>query len=124
MKLLLDEMWSPAIAEQLRRRGHDAIASLERDDLRGLSDDAVLDLARSLRRVVVTRDVGDYAGLARRLRGEDRDHHGVVLVSPRRFSAAAEGIGALVRALDALLKEHRGNDDLVNDVMWLGSNTA
>lgn len=116
-------MWSPAVAEQLRRRGHDAVASLERDDLRGLSDEAVLDLARSLRRIVVTRDVGDYAELARRLRSEDRDHHGVVLVSPRRFSAAAEGIGALVRALDALLQDHTGDDDLVNDVMWLEGGT-
>jgi len=119
LRLLLDEMCSPAIAEQLRRRGHDVLAALERDDLRGLSDEDVLELAALERRVVVTFDAGDFSRLALRFRAEERDHHGVILVSPRRFSASADGIGALVRALDAVIKAHPSDDDLVNDEMRL-----
>ncbi len=63
MRLLLDEMWSPEIAKQLRRREHDVISALDRDDVRVLSDEDLLELARKERRVVVTRDVGDYSRL-------------------------------------------------------------
>lgn len=121
LKLLLDEMCSPAVAEQLRRRGHEAIAALERDDLRGLSDEALLELARREARVLVTFDVGDLSQLDLHLRAEARDHQGVILVSPRRFAASAAGIGELVRALEAVLEAHPGDDDLVNDRLWLES---
>lgn len=121
LRLLLDEMWSPTIAEELRRRGHDVAATLESDELRGLSDEALLEFARSARRVIVTQDVGDSSELLLRWSSEDRDHHGVILVSPRRFSSSTSGVGALVRALDAVLRAHPGDDDLVNDRMWLES---
>jgi predicted nuclease of predicted toxin-antitoxin system len=56
VKLLLDEMLSPGIAEQLRERGHDvqAIAASEHAEL---DDPEVLDIARSQRRAVVTNNV-------------------------------------------------------------------
>jgi len=114
-------MWSPAIAEQLRRRGRDAIAALQRDDLRGLSDEALLEHATAEHRVLVTRDVGDFSELALRLRADDRDHHGIILVPPHRFSASRAGSGALVVALDAVLKGRPGDRDLVNEVLWLES---
>ncbi len=119
MRLLLDEMWSPVIAEQLRRRGHDVVASVERDDLRGLSDEEVLRAAVVDRRVVVTRDVGDFSQLIVRWRAEDRDHWGVILVSPRRFSASIAGVGPLVRALHAILRAYPGEKDIVNARLWL-----
>ena len=40
LKLLLDEMYSAAIAVQLRRRNHDVIAVLERSDLRRQTDES------------------------------------------------------------------------------------
>ncbi len=119
MRLLLDEMWSPVIAEQLRRRGHDVVASVERDDLRGLSDEEILRAAALDRRVLVTRDVGDFAELIARWRAEDRDHWGVILVSPRRFSASIAGVGPLVRALHAVVKAGQADDDLLNTRLWL-----
>ena len=120
MRLLLDEMWSPAIAKQLRRRRHDVVCALERDDVRGISDEEFLELARFERRVVVTRDVGDFSRLALQFRAEERDHQGIILVSPRRFSASATGIGALVRAVEAVLKTHPPDDDFVNHTIWMG----
>jgi predicted nuclease of predicted toxin-antitoxin system len=46
VKILLDEMWSPEIARQLRSRGFDVVAVVERSDLRSASDDDVLAVAR------------------------------------------------------------------------------
>ena len=116
---MLDEMWSPVIGAQLRRRGHDVVASAERDDLRGLSDEELLRAAGADREVVVTRDVGDFSQLITRWRAEDRDHWGVILVSPRRFSASRAGVGPLVRALETILKAHPGEKDLMNMRLWL-----
>lgn len=64
MKLLLDEMWPPAIAAELRERGHDAVAAAERPDLRGRPDEVVFAAALEEARAVVTEDVADYRSLA------------------------------------------------------------
>lgn len=120
MRLLLDEMWSSTIAEELRSRGHDVVAAAATDQVRGLSDEALLAYAKSERRVVATRDVGDFSELALRLQAEGRDHYGVILVS-HRFSTSKPGIGRIVRALEAVLREHPGDDDLVSAVIWLSN---
>ncbi|WP_445147790.1 DUF5615 family PIN-like protein [Baekduia sp. Peel2402] len=62
MKLLLDEMLSPVIAELLHSRGYDvqAIAASAHAEL---SDPEVLDLARSQQRAVVTNNVRDFRPL-------------------------------------------------------------
>lgn len=71
--------------------------------------------------MIATRDVGDCARLALRFHAEERDHWGIILVSPRRFPASTRAIGLLVRALDVVLKAHPRDDDLVNEHMWLES---
>ncbi len=114
-------MCSPAIAERLRQSGHDVVATLERDDLRGLSDELLLTLAGTERRALATFDLGDFSRLAARFRAEEREHHGLVLISPRRFSPSAEGVGAIVRALDGVLRTHLGDDELLNAYIWLGA---
>lgn len=95
------------------------VAALERDELRGLADEDLLSSAAAERRATVTFDVGDFSRVALRFRAVERDHWGVILVSPRRSSTSADGIGALVRALDAALKARPGEEDLVNDTLWL-----
>lgn len=119
LRPLLDEMCSPRIAEQLRARGHDVVGALERDELRGLSDEDLFVWAAQDRRAIVTFDVGDLSELALRVRAAEQHHCGVILVPSRRFSPSATGIGALVRALDAVLGAHPGVGDLVNDTLWL-----
>ncbi len=64
MKLLLDEMGAPEIASQLRRRGHDVIAIAEQPKLRGMSDQAMFELAQRKGYAIVTDNVVDFIPLA------------------------------------------------------------
>ena len=63
MRLLLDEMLSPAIARELRERGHDVLAITEHAGWAALSDPEVLAVARTERRAVVTNNLRDYRPL-------------------------------------------------------------
>ena len=102
LKLLLDEHLSPEIARQLRERGHDVIAVGERADLRGRPDRVHFASLPAEQRAIVTRDLADFRPLlAEELRGGGQTH-GLVCV-PARFPLNRDGIGRLVRALDALL---------------------
>jgi predicted nuclease of predicted toxin-antitoxin system len=118
VRLLLDEHLSPAIAESLRRSGHDAVAVAERDDLRGRRDSAILAAATSEGRSVVTADVADFVVIGARRLPSKQPHKGVILVARRAFPRSSS-IGPIVRALDALLTAHPGDDDLVGDMIWL-----
>lgn len=103
MKLLLDEMLSARIAGGLRRRGHDVMAVVERPCLRGSPDPEIFEVAQREGRVVVTYNRDDFLALDRQFRQEGRDHHGLVVLNPRRFPQGAPTVGALVRSIDALL---------------------
>ena len=103
MRLLLDEMLSSVIAEQLRGRGFDVEAVDERLDLRSSPDLDVFEHAQREARAIVTYDRDDFLALDRRYRDEGRDHHGIVIVNTRRFPQAAVTTGALLASLEALL---------------------
>jgi hypothetical protein len=103
VRLLLDEMYPATIAEGLRERGHDAVAVVERPELRNVPDDELFALAQAEQRVVVTENVRDFVPIVNDhdLRGDA--HHGVVLVNPRRYvRGSPRTVGAMVRALDVL----------------------
>lgn len=114
MKLLLDEMWPGSVAEQLRQRGHDVVAVVERPDLRGQPDDVVFATAQVEGRAVVTENVSDFLRLA-----AGASHHaGLVLTSNRRFPRGdARTIGRLVAALEALLS---AQEPIAPFEYWLG----
>lgn len=99
MKLLLDEMLSADIAEQLRKRGHDATAVEENPTLRGLADSDLFDQAQQDGRTLVTYNREDFLALDRVYRDQGRDHHGLVILHPRRFPQGARTTGALIAAL-------------------------
>lgn len=103
MRLLLDEMISAVIAEQLRARDRDVEAVSELPELRGLSDDELFQYARDAGRCVVTYNRDDFLELDRRLRGQNRAHSGIIILNPRRFPQGAASIGTIVAALDQLI---------------------
>lgn len=94
-------MVPPAIAEQLRRRGFDAAAVADLDDLRGRPDVEVLERATSEARVVVTYDRDDFLDIGHAWREQGIHHSGIVILNRRRFPQGPDSIGALVRSLEA-----------------------
>lgn len=109
MKLLLDEMWPPDIAIQLRHRGHDVEAVTERPELRGQSDPVVFTVAQAEERAVVTENVIDYRPLAAEAISRGHSHCGLILTSNRRFPRHdSRTLGRLVTDLHELLS--RGLD--------------
>lgn len=104
-RLLLDEMLSGAIADQLRRRGYDVVAVVEDVSLVSTPDDDLLALAAKLQRVLVTANIGDFVAIAGDWRAGGRVHHGIVYVAYRTFGQDRSFIGALVDALVALYRD-------------------
>ncbi len=107
MRLLLDEMYSDAVAVKLRGRGHDAVSARESDPaLAGASDDEVLTAAAARGQCLVTENVRDYRPLETALLAEGRHHHGIIYTTDRQFPRGdPRTFGLLVKALDALLKD-------------------
>ena len=83
--LLLDEMLSGAIAEQLRARDLDAVAVVESPRLIGTPDEELLAYAAGQERVLVTANIGDFAAIVTEWRGTGREHAGLVYVTVERF---------------------------------------
>jgi hypothetical protein len=109
LKLLIDEMYPPAIAEQLRDRTHDAEAVTERSELRALADADVFALAQQERRAVVTENIDDFSVIATGYDQRGKAHHGLVLVPPGSYPRGRAGtIGRMATELDGLLAEHPG----------------
>lgn len=105
MKLLLDEMYPPAVAAELRRRGRDAVSVHDPESPvpTGSSDPDVFAAARAGARALVTENVRDYRTLDASLVAGGAQHDGLVYTSNRRFPRGDPAtLGALVRALDAL----------------------
>jgi hypothetical protein len=109
LKLLLDEMYPPAIAEQLRRRGHDADAVAARAELRALADPEIFAVAQRAQRAVVTENIDDFSTIADTHDRGGQTHHGLVLLHPQRHPRGnPRTIGRMVTALERLLHERPG----------------
>lgn len=88
MKLLLDEMHAPAVAEALSRDSLDVRAVAGEDLLRGVSDAELLALAAADGRALVTENVRDFMRLHHEWVGVRKAHAGIVLTRPRKFGRA------------------------------------
>lgn len=110
--VLLDEMYPPALAQQLRELGHDVLAVAAEAELVGADDATVLSAALEQRRVLVTENVRDCAILTRQ-----RTHHGMVFVNGQRWPRTPAGIPVLLAALATTVQA--GNLPGVDEVRWL-----
>jgi hypothetical protein len=108
LKLLLDEMYAPDVALELRERGHDvaSVHDAASPVLSGASDPEVLSAARAEDRALVTENVRDFRPLEASLIARGEHHPGLVYTSNRQFPRGHSATtGQLVRALDALLRQ-------------------
>jgi hypothetical protein len=119
LKLLLDEMYSEKIAEQLRARGHDVVCVTEREDLRSVEDEALLLHMVQERRVIVSDNWRDFGPILTKMGVEETPHYGVIFTSGRRLPRSKESIGLYVHVLEEFLIAHPLEDALLNISVWV-----
>jgi basic membrane lipoprotein Med (substrate-binding protein (PBP1-ABC) superfamily) len=106
--LLLDEMFSGAIAEQLRAKGHDVIAVVADPAVVGLSDDQILAHATDTRRALVTANIKDFMPLDAQYRAAGQTHAGLIFISSKTFRQDRAYTAAITGALSALFDQDPG----------------
>jgi hypothetical protein len=99
--LLLDEMFSAALAEQLQSRGHDVQAVAGNPATMGLPDEQILLIAAEAGRALVTANIRDFQPLDAAFLAAGRRHAGLVFVSSKTFP---QNRGRAWDVLQALLK--------------------
>lgn len=104
MKLLLDEMYPPALAEALRSAGLAAFTAAELG-LAGSSDPDLLAAAAVGGYVVLSENVADFARIATDHVVSGGHHPGVLIALSSRFSRRASGIHTIVAAALAVADE-------------------
>lgn len=106
MRLLLDANLSPrGIAAPLRTAGHDVLALAEDPTLEGLDDPAVLELAASEKRLLITRNSRDFAPLAREWAEAQRPHAGIILIWTLDHSQFRKIVEGIERCIDQLPRQ-------------------
>ena len=101
--LLLDEMFSPGIAAELRQLGHDVLAVADRPDLRSKPDEEIFAWATAQKRWLLTENVKDFRPILLRALQAGPPGAGVLFTSSRTFPRSRKNPGPLVRALDGWL---------------------
>jgi len=104
VKLLLDEMHAPSIADVLSEHSWDVLAVASTAELRGIADSDLLAHASTSGRALVTENIVDFASLASQWATENRTHAGLIYTNPKRFNRATLAYpGDLITALHAFL---------------------
>ncbi|MGH9079850.1 MAG: DUF5615 family PIN-like protein [Acidimicrobiales bacterium] len=101
MKLLLDEMYPPALAEALRGIGIEAFTASELG-LAGRSDPDLLAAGASEGYALLTENVADFARVAGERLTSGGHHPGVLIALSSRFSRRPGGINAIAVAVLAV----------------------
>jgi hypothetical protein len=96
-------MFSGAIAEHLRAKGHDVLAVVANPALVALPDEQILAHAASTGRALVTANIKDFVPLDARYRAASQAHAGLILVSAKTFPQDRSYTVAITNALSALL---------------------
>jgi len=96
VRLLLDEMFPPVIAMQLRERDHDVVAVADDPQLRAMTDRDLMAWAAERGRRIVTENVRDFRPLVI----DDPTGPGVLFTSGRTFPRNKRGVGRLIAAID------------------------
>jgi hypothetical protein len=116
-RLLLDEMISAKIAVQLRERGLDVQAVLERRELVTYPDEALLEVATREKRTLITKNIVDFGPLSQQWAADGRSHAGLIFISTKTFPEAKDWIGAVTSALAHA--SERGQLPGLGEVVWL-----
>ncbi|MFI6073710.1 DUF5615 family PIN-like protein [Actinoplanes sp. NPDC051343] len=117
IRLLLDEMFSPTVAEALRAQGHLVVALVERPEMRAMPDEEVFAWAAAQRCWLLTENVKDFQPIKLRALQANASIAGLLFTSSRTFPRSRQHIGPLVDALDAWLTKGPPEPPIIED--WL-----
>ena len=118
MRLALDQHYSTQIAVELRRRGHDVVAAVEKG-WEAEDDERLLMRCETEERALLTNNVGDFVVIARSWATQGRRHLGLTFTSDASMPRGRDTIGRYVDALESLLVANAGDTDFVDRVHWL-----
>jgi Domain of unknown function (DUF5615) len=117
VRLVLDEMFSPAIAAALRDLGQDVIAVAERGELRAMNDDDVFAWATSQGALAAHRERQRLPAHPATSTTSRHCHHGIVYTSSRAFPRSRKNPGPLIQAIHAWMVNGPPEAPLTED--WL-----
>lgn len=118
MKLAFDHHYSRIIAEELRNKGHDAVAAVERGWDRE-DDEPLLARCAAEQRALVTNNVADFTAIAQSWTAQGRQHAGLIFTSDTSLPRTRGTIGTYLQLLDELLARHPEPDSFTDRVHWL-----
>ena len=104
MKLLIDEMYPPALALALRAADIE-VSTVAELGLAGSSDPEVFAAAVARGDALLTENVSDFARIAADHVGAGQHHPGVLIALSSRFARRPAGFGPLVDAVRAFVGE-------------------
>jgi predicted nuclease of predicted toxin-antitoxin system len=105
LRLLLDEMYPPVLAQTLQA-AHIEAGTVAELGLGGRSDPDVLAAAAADGYVLLTENVADFARIASEHLTAGGHHPGVLFALSTRFSRRPGGINAIAAAVLAVAEEH------------------
>lgn len=113
MRLLLDEMYPPALAAALTAGGVNAVTIIELG-MAGTPDPDVFAHAVTDHRAMLTENVSDFVAIAAQHSTSGAHHPGLLIALSNRFSRRRAGY----RRLIAAIKAHR-DQDLTHRIIYL-----
>ena len=103
-RLLLDQMFAPELASELRRRGHRVTAVAETPALRAMNDPALFEWAAGNSEWLLTENVKDFRPLLVAAQADDHPFVNLLLTSSRSFPRSRRNPHPLTEALTAWLE--------------------
>ena len=118
MKLLLDEHYSPAIADQLQAPGYDVV-SVRGVGMDGTDDEPLLVWAAGQQRALLTNNVSHFVPIVQHWAQTGQQHYGVLFTSDASMPRSNQTIGTYLTVLRGVLDANSGVSALVDQVRWL-----
>jgi len=116
-RLVLDEMFSPAIAAALRDLGHDVAAIAEQPALRAMTDEEVFARAAAQGQWLLTENVKDFQPILQQARQAVTPTAGLLFTSSRTFPRSRKNPEPLIDAIRTWLAAGTPPPPLFED--WL-----